>query len=454
MRMKPKLSFPMRNERYGVLIQGGNGICGSMEYPVVVEHLNGSKDKASYDAVRMENDGHLCTARIRARNGNVYLLEDRWCATDGAVELQRAFSCVAAKDGAELRLFSDLDCDAQAANSFAEYQFVIPGALYCHNDSDGDGKDDYLGTYAQDYRDDRNPGLSVTCFVPAGKAFVSMLRTSLPKRDDTLSREQIRQRHFVHETDVGSLGIAPSAKHAAHVSLHMDYPFYERASYCLSIDGSEWAAYRAMKPGDRFEVSYAWLFGEAETLTDASWQTTTHQMRTILNDEVPLPFTLEEACRCRREMVFNSYREFPDKKGEPAGYFIHFSPRSKYGKHNILEYGFCGAQTLNAFVMLSAYQENGNPGYRRRALKTLDFFVEHCIHPSGLPQGIYDVDCEDFIYWWTGVLFPFQYAKNREELEAYLGDQVVAALSVVADELKSPRAITAVPWWKPCIICC
>ena len=138
--------------------------------------------------------------------------------------------------------------------------------------------------------------------------------------------------------------------------------------------------------------------------THLSWQ-----MDRLLNDRVPLPFTLEEARRERREMIFNSFREFPDHTGNPAGFFIHFSPRQRYGTHHLLEYGFSGAQTLNCFAMLSAAEDGCGEEYRSRALKTLDFFVDYCIDRSGLPNGIYDVDHEKFVYWWTGVLLPYQY---------------------------------------------
>lgn len=87
-------------------------------------------------------------------------------------------------------------------------------------------------------------------------------------------------------------------------------------------------------------------------------------MERVLNPEVKLLFTLKEAQFYRRQMVHNSFREFPDKKGNPAGYFIHFSPRKKYGAQNLLEYGFCGTQTLISYDMLNAYLENGDEEYR------------------------------------------------------------------------------------------
>lgn len=431
------VTFPVQNERFGVSVSSPHGIDAVMEYSVVVEHLSGSKDKVSYDSVAQEDGRYLCRAHIKARNGNCYRLEDIWTAREDTVFLERRFTCESVHAPADLRLFSDMDCTDKTAQNILDYQFVIPGALYNHNDTDFDGRDDYLGTYAQDYRDDRNPSLSVLCYSKKRKAFVSMMRTDPPKVDALLTREEIKARHFVHDTDVGSMGIAPSMHKPGSISLHFDFPYYERSSFCLNIDGSEWSAYRHMEPGDSIDIQYTLLFGAADDLTDASWKTTRYQMKAILHDEVPLPFSLEDARKYRREMIFNSFREFPDKRGTPAGFFIHFSPRSAYGRHNILEYGFAGAQTLNCYAMLCAHADNGNGEYRRRALKTLDFFVNRCIGESGLPNGIYDIDSEKFIYWWTGILFPFQYANDRKQLEAYLGKQVVTALSSVARELRN-----------------
>lgn len=42
--------------------------------------------------------------------------------------------------------------------------------------------------------------------------------------------------------------------------------------------------------------------------------------------------------------------------------------------------------------MLRAAEETGKEEYRERALKTIQFFVEHCIAESGLPNAMYSVE--------------------------------------------------------------
>jgi hypothetical protein len=408
-----------------------------IDYPVVITHLHGTEEKIRYNAAEERNGIYIGYAMVNARNGNKYQIMDTWSIKDGLVYFDRLFTCKKTATSSAVRLTTEFRCSDESANSFNDYHFIVPGAFYNKNDTDSDGVDDYLGTYNQDYRDDRNPSLSVTCFCGSSQKFISLIRADIPQKDKIITREQINTRRFAHDTDIGSLGFFPSPIRSSEIILRCDYPFYERTSYCLNIDGTRWSVYKELKDDTEFRLSYIIQIGIAENLTAASWQTTKLQMDRILNDTIELPFTLEEARKYRRELIFNSYREFNDKKGCPAGFFIHFSPRKKYGKQNLLEYGFAGAQTLNCYVMLKAAEDMRSDEHRNRAVKTLDFFANNCIDKSGLPNGIYDINKDKFVYWWTGILYPFQYARNRDELEKYLGEQIVSSLIEVANKLKN-----------------
>ena len=425
-------------EKYSVILEDGD-IMVSLDVPVLLQILNGPSMRLRYETWEEMPGVYTGTISVEDPQGNQYQITDTWCVNGTCWRLDRKVECMRFRSRTAIHLTSDFRFRDRVAGSLDDYQFVIPGALYNKNDTDGDGMDDYLGTFCQDYKDDRNPSMSVTAFVPKGKRFVSLLRADVPVRDHTITREQIRARYFVHDTDIGSLGVSPSPYHVGEVILRSDYPFYERNSFCLNVDGSEWEAFAEVGEGELFNVSYLIQSGEAENLTGASWETTRLQMGRILDPEVKLPFTLEEARASRRRMIHESFREFPEKKGHPAGYFVHFSPREKYGLQNLLEYGFCGAQTLLSLDMLEAARETKEEAYRERALKTVEFFVENCIEGSGLPNGIYNVDKEEYVYWWTGILFPFQYSRNREELEGYLGNQVVSSLMRIAEKLEKHK---------------
>ena len=426
-----KVDFTKENAKYLVEVSGENWKA-KVSYPVLIQKLHGRLLKARYDSV---NDSIAC-AQFEDECGNQYMVEDHWHLDGGCVRLDRKLRVEKADKPVALRWTIEMRCKDKNATSFDDYQFIVPGSFYNKNDTDFDGLDDYLGTFSQDYKDDRNPHLSVTCYCPKSGFTLGWLRADLPVRDATLTREQTNARHFVHDTDIGSLGFAPSEYDTHEIVFRSDYPFFERASFCLNVDGSGWAAYKQMSTGDEAKASYLLFADEAESLTEAGWKVASLVMDRTLNDEIPLPFTLEEARTERRRMIDGSFRSFPDKKGHPAGYFIHFSPRKEYGEHNILEYGFCGAQTTVSYAMLRGAQLEENPAMRTRALQTLDFFVDHMIEPSGLPNGTYDVDTEEFVYWFTGILYPFQYSSSRDELVNYLGEQIVDSLIDAAKELK------------------
>jgi len=438
--MKTELSFKQQFEKFSVVIKGfsknGRQAEVFLDYPVVMQDIKGTRKKLRYDRWVQCEDKWIAEINTTDHYQNRYRIEDIWLHDGEAYHLKRKVSCQMVSAATGNRLTSEFRCRDILADDFDDYQFVIPGALYNKNDTDGDGMDDYLGTFNQDYKDDRNPSLSVTAYLCRSNSAIALLRGDVPTKDKTITREQIKKRHFIHDTDIGSLGFSPSEHRTGEFILRCDYPFYERNSFCLNVDGSEWSAYKRVEAGTEFTAEYLLFFSEAQDLTEASWNTTLLQMGRILNPAVELPLTLTEARYYRRELVHNSFREFPEKKGCPAGYFIHFSPRQEYGEQNILEYGFCGQQTLLSLDMLAAARENRDQEYRRRALKTIDYFVTNGIAPSGLPNGIYNVDKEEYVYWMTGILLPFQYSDNRQELEQYLGGQVVGALIKIAGELE------------------
>lgn len=430
-----KIRCEEKYEKYSVSLSDEN-LEIRLDVPALFQTFRGPSSRLRYVSWEEKKGKYTGVMAAEDLYGNRYRITDTWHMEGTCWRIDRKAECIAYCHETAVHLTTDFCCRDKKAYCLDDYQFLIPGALYNKNDTDGDGRDDYLGTFCQDYKDDRNPSLSVTAFMLRGKEFVSLIRGDVPEKDRTITRKQIRARYFVHDTDIGSLGVSPSLRHGGEIILRSDYPFYERNSFCLNVDGSEWKAYTKVREGELFTVSYLIQTGTASDLTEASWKTTCLQMDRILNPEIKLPFTLEEARISRRRMVHESFREFPDKKGRPAGYFVHFSPREKYGAQNLLEYGFCGAQTLLSLDMLTASAETGEEEYRERAIKTADFFADNCIAPSGLPNGIYNVDKEEFVYWWTGILFPFQYSRGRKELEGYLGGQVVSSLMKIARELE------------------
>lgn len=432
-----QIEFPKEHEKrkFRLVNQIGNAeLEMRAEFPVTIQILGGRMLKARYDSIEKEGDSFRCEAYIKCASLLEARVVDLWTPEKEGARLDRSLCYI--RGGSALRLHTEFECRDNRASSFDNYQFIFPGAFYNKNDTDGDGMDDYLGTFSQDYKDDRNPLLAETCYCVNTNTFISLIRADQPKKDQTITRDMIQKRHFVYDSDIGSLGFSPSDRKTNEFIFRLDYPFYERNSFCLNVDGSEWSGYLELQPGEQRRMSYMILMGKAQDLTAASWNTTAFQMERMLNPDIRLPFTLEEAMKYRRELIFQSYKEYPEKDGNPAGFFIHFSPRKKYGNQNLLEYGFTGNQIMNCYVMLKAYEVSKDEEYRRRAHNVIRFFVERCIEENGLPNGIYNIEKQEFVYWWTGVLLPFQYSDSREELENYLGDQVVDALMETAEQLK------------------
>ena len=330
--MSGQLSFIKEYETYCPQIKAYNDRNECMQihvrFPIVMTDLSGSKKRIRYARVEKTEDGtQVAQARSEDRYGNQFEIVDVWSESKQGICIQRTVKAVKVEKETGIRLTTELCCLGERETYYGDYQFLIPGAYYNDNDTDQDGIEDYLGTHCIDLKDDRNAMLSVTTYAKYTGMYVSLIRADVPKKDTTITREQIRARHFIHDTDIGSLGISPSEYHTGEVILRCDYPFYERNSVCLNVDGSEWAAYKEVKEGTEFSVSYLLLMGEAEDLTEASWKSSKVQMERILKPEVELPFTLKEAQKYRTQLVHNSYKRFEEKKGNPSGYFLHFSPR-------------------------------------------------------------------------------------------------------------------------------
>ena len=102
-------------------------------------------------------DGFYGEAQAEDRYGNQYKIRDIWKIENQLIRLDRTAACTRFTEETGIHLTTEFRVRGSRESSFDDYQFVIPGAFYNKNDTDGDGEEDYLGTYSQDYKDDRNP---------------------------------------------------------------------------------------------------------------------------------------------------------------------------------------------------------------------------------------------------------------------------------------------------------
>ena len=394
-----------------------------------------------YEAVNEVGETWVANASVAAPDGTRVELVDRWSVVDECtLQVDRSATVRHAGSSPGVRVELRADTDAADADAHGDWQFFIPGSLYNRNDTDHDGVEDYLGTYTQDFRDDRLASLAVLAFLPRAGRYAALARTDLPEHDTAIPAEDLLARHFVQTTDIGSLGLAP-APDGAQVTLRASYPFNEEHSFCLNTAGDGWAAYLPNRDGQVVEVSYRLRAARAADLTEAIWDITQHQMDALGTRPHPTAFSLEESIAHRTLLTQQYYREWTvnENAKRPAGYLVHFSPRSGQTLGALLEYGFSGAQTLLAYTSIRSGYDSRIPLWTYRARRVIDFFIRECQLENGFSHGIYDTDAQDFVYWFTGILLPFQYATDPEQVQRYLGRQVTDALMPVADKLRKVK---------------
>ncbi|GAA4428681.1 hypothetical protein GCM10023169_30090 [Georgenia halophila] len=407
----------------------------ALDRPVQVGLLDGPGYEAAYDSVQESGDAVVGTARVQMAEGTEVVLEDHITVrNDAAVEIVRHARVVAvgASEGVRLGLAGKTDVDGARDEA---WQYFIPGTMYNRNDSDGDGIEDYLGTYVQEHRDDKNGCLAALARDSRSGATVSIARISLPAFDTGITPEQRLAREFVQRTDIGSLGVAPAAE---QVDLRAAYPFVEEVSFCLDTDGSGWGAYLPSEVGASVDVTYELRLSWTPDLTEAIWQLHRHQYNRLGTRRPSPDLTLADSVEHRQLLTQLYYRKWEKEEDplEPAGYLVHFSPRTGETLGSLIEFGFSGDQSLLAYTQLAWGYRKDVPLYRDRARSVLDFFVSAFQLENGFSHGIYDPFRNRFTHWFTGILMPFQYAENEDDVRRYVGDQISRALMPIARELR------------------
>ena len=418
-------------------LAGPSGDSLILTTPVIVQTLGEAADAYDYDHIdRVENDRVVAVARLVLPDTTRLEVTDTYEATgDDALRLSRKVEVTETGTAAGLRVgFSTETVVSGAAEQ--DWQFFIPGTLYNRNDNDGDGVEDYLGTYVQDLRDDKNGILGILARDPRSGATFTLARLDKPTFDSAITPEQLTERHFVTSTDIGSLGIAPAEE--GQVTLRGSYPFIEEYSFSLDTDRTGWAGFTPNRIGVIAAPEYEFRITRTPDLTEAIWQFYETQRRNLGTQRPKPNVTLEESVEYRQLLTQLYYRKWEPEENpkEPAGYLVHFSPRTGVTLGSLIEFGFSGDQALLAYVQTIWGQQKGVPLYVDRARTVLDFFVEHCQLPNGFSHGIFDPLNDRFTHWFTGILMPFQYAEDETAVRRYVGKQMATALMPIARALR------------------
>ena len=396
--------------------------------PVVIVLMGGHPVAAGYDSVS-EGDGSVTgVATVELPDGAVMAVQDRWQQSDAAtVMLVRTARVVRPGTSAGFRLELRARTTQGHPGDAHNWQLLVPGAVYGRNDSDHDGREDYFGRYILDYRDDRVASLAVMAYLPSSSTYVSLGRAGAPTFDSPVAREDLGRPEVLLETDIGSLGLVLGTDGSDQVLLRASYPFSEEITFALDWKGTGWAGFRPVVQDSTFSVSYEIHVGRAPSMTDAIWDLTKHRMEVLRPDPGKVPFSMEDSLGYRMGLVQQYYREWDKAEDdkEPAGYGVHFSPRSGRTLGRLLEYGYSGAQPLLAHMSIRYGYLRGEALPVLRARRVLDFFVKYCQRDNGFAYSIYDVTKHDFVYWFSGILLPFQYSADPAALRRHVGSQIL-----------------------------
>ena len=420
----------------GVAVRLGGDVVARAGAPVRVETTARHAVTRGYDEVVREGNGLVASATVATADGCDVEIVDRWePGDDGAsVAVRRSYAVGSVGSCTGLRWDLNVECAVPAAPR--EWQFFVSGNLYNLNDTDRDGREDYLRGHVHEFRDDRNGHLAALAYAPTAGLGLSLARTQAPSHDAAVTAEQLRDGVVVAESDIGSLGIVAGPD--GPLVLRAGYPFREERTFCLDTSGRGWAGFLPATSGRAGTVVYELRAVRAADLTDAIWDVSRRQWDNLRTAPSPLPLPIESIEDHRFALTQQYYREWTaaEDPREPAGYLLHFSPRNGRTLGSLLEYGFTGAQSLLALASLRRGHREGVPLWVDRARRVNDFFVRECQHANGFADGLYDTQTRRFVHWFTGILMPFQYAQDTQALRRYLGSQMVDALEPVAARLR------------------
>ncbi|MFI8593095.1 hypothetical protein ACIGCK_01515 [Microbacterium sp. NPDC078428] len=405
--------------------------------PVRLITSDGVATARSYDSVTQDGAASVGRLDTVLPDGTRVLVVDTWSpsAEGDSFLVNRSFSIAEAGTAAGVR--AELVVESTVEAEQADWQFYVTGALYNRNDTDLDGKEDYLGGYVQEYRDDRNGHLAVLAYLPGTRRGFSLARTSVPTFDSAISEDELVSGVVIGESDIGSLGI--DSREGDPLALRAGYPFGEEVTFSLETSGRGWAGFLPVEDGRTAAVDYELRVFSADDLTEAIWSVTQRQIVRLGTrpSELPLPMEELEQHRFRlTQLYFKDWDEAEDPK-RPAGYMTHFSPRKGQTLGSLIEFGFTGAQALHALNAIRRGYREEVPLWTERARQVLDFFVREMQAENGFSEGIYDTRSKDFVRWFTGILLPFQYSDDDSEARAYLGSQMTEALGPIARTLRT-----------------
>ncbi len=162
----------------------------SLRKPITAQALGHPPEDHGYDTIGHEGGNLVAQARLRLVDDTRLTVTDTIRGGEGYARISRDV-CIDEPGGSPgLRVAFEVQTEVPGAVE-SDWQFFIPAALYNRNDLDGDGREDYLGTYTQDVRDDKNGLLAVLARDPRTGGTFTLARLDRPTFDTAIDAEQL-----------------------------------------------------------------------------------------------------------------------------------------------------------------------------------------------------------------------------------------------------------------------
>ncbi len=226
--MSKRVNIEVRQEdasaTLGLAVDGEQWVRVTRPFNVCLLGLPPQEGK--YSSVEQKSDRLVAVGTVESADGTQIEVRDTWhCPDDRTVQIDRRVTTLRKGESGGVRVEFRAETAFKDTGSLDDFEFFVPGSLYKKNDTDHDGVEDYLGTFTQDYRDDRLASLAVLTYLPRQQRFVALTRADVPEFDTAISKDNLLSRNFVQSTDIGSLGLSPIEGPQTQVSLRASYPF-------------------------------------------------------------------------------------------------------------------------------------------------------------------------------------------------------------------------------------
>ena len=384
---------------------------------------SGRISQKGYDYISNEDGKIICRGRVKALEGSIFEIVDVWLVDNGEIKLDREVKVV--KQGVSKGFSIELKMDFNFKTTPQKFYYFLPSYFYKRNDLDHDGIPDRLRTYKQYVSEDKLPIPTVLVFDPNERYYIALIRMDNPKYTQKLTRD-VGDTEFIHETHIGSLGFSRKVvTDEEQTQLVAYYPYYEgEFSFMLNRFTAPFDSARAYLPnieGSISKQSYVFMGSNKEEFTDAVWEVSNYFIKNKNPQAKKLPVSLEETIKIRSEFLNKYFLCNESDPLKPAGYTINFHPTEGKVLSNMIEYGFTGRNTENAYAMLRYGNEIGNVEYIKNARKVINFAVSHAQLDNGFLNTMYNVDKKEWAYWWVGLLLPLLYANTKKEKGLSIG---------------------------------